>query len=237
MTKQELLDEVKLTLLQNGGVDNWDNYYESISNWERDNGCDVESSSDILDALSAGGVDNWTWYSESLDKYFEWKDHVNKFYDTPEFKDYDDWLDSENERIELEEKMLENSCDIIQELCENIFKNDEYDINLIHSLEYQTLVSALKEKFTLKDIVEVYNIVLSLPRFWAGLGTPEGLSIFNEAKTKAIKELKRKSSDGKFNGNEFLELARTIYIEKIVNSNTFKDELNKLIIKNNNGDQ
>ena len=61
-TKQELLDELKLELLEIGGVDNWQSYGDAIQEFKEENGFGDDehlNSKDTLVALESGGVDNW----------------------------------------------------------------------------------------------------------------------------------------------------------------------------------
>ena len=79
----------KLYLLQQGGVDNWEWYYESIEDYG-----DIETDMDLLYALESGGVDNWSWYSESLEHFFEWRSHVREHWNTNDYMDYDEFVET-----------------------------------------------------------------------------------------------------------------------------------------------
>ena len=81
---------------------NFSPIHTSSPPFENDN-YEIEDDADLLCALENGGVDNWEWYSESLGHYPEWEDHVNEFYETDNYLDYEDF-GIELERREKEER-------------------------------------------------------------------------------------------------------------------------------------
>ena len=176
MSKQELLDSVKISLLQAGGVDNWTWYSESIEQFENDN-YEIEDDADLLCALENGGVDNWEWYSESLGHYPEWEDHVNEFYETDNYLDYEDF------GIELERREKEERA---ERLAKKKAEEEAKPKSEIAQLKYDHLILAEKiAEFTDGERVEYfYKKVVESEGFWSGLGTDEGRSIFNEAKSE-----------------------------------------------------
>lgn len=80
--------EIRMILLDHGGVDNWTWYSESIQQWEEDNDREVEDDEDRLYALEQGGVDNWEWYGESLEGYYDWTEHVEEHWEKGDFMDF-----------------------------------------------------------------------------------------------------------------------------------------------------
>ncbi len=107
-------DELKLSLLENGGVDNWDGYGDAFSTFLEYN---PELSHDELfdnaklklAALESAGVNNWTWYEDSLSEYSEYCDYLDGLdeHTTPiDFEDFKANLETEEkkeaERIQLE---------------------------------------------------------------------------------------------------------------------------------------
>ncbi len=68
-------DDLKVSLLEAGGVDNWSYYGESISDFAELNSMEWDEvtadSSFLLVALESGGVDNWSGYGDSLEGYYE----------------------------------------------------------------------------------------------------------------------------------------------------------------------
>lgn len=211
MSKQELLDSVKISLLQAGGVDNWTWYSESIEQFENDN-YEIEDDADLLCALENGGVDNWEWYSESLGHYPEWEDHVNEFYETDNYLDYEDFV------IELERREKEERA---ERLAKKKAEEEAKPKSEIAQLKYDHLILAEKiAEFTDGERVEYfYKKVVESEGFWSGLGTDEGRSIFNEAKNKAQKHIK--DNNIPFTGANFFSVAQEIYIKKMIETDTF----------------
>ena len=79
-TKQELLDELKLELLEIGGVDNWQSYGDAIQEFKEENGFGDDeylNSKDTLVALESGGVDNWQGYGESLEYFYDYSEYLD----------------------------------------------------------------------------------------------------------------------------------------------------------------
>lgn len=78
----ELTDEELMQALEFGGVDNWNYYDESISNFRDEYDIPEDetlSPEDKLYALQIGGVDNWTYYSDSIENYIkEYKNQTSK---------------------------------------------------------------------------------------------------------------------------------------------------------------
>lgn len=78
-----ITDELKLSLLQAAGVDNWHGYEDSIEIYCEQVGMDSDDLTDtmLLEALEAGGVDNWEGYDiafEQLSDYEDYLDSLNK---------------------------------------------------------------------------------------------------------------------------------------------------------------
>lgn len=211
MSKQELLDSVKLSLLQAGGVDNWTWYNASIDQFEEDN-YEIEDDSDLLCALENGGVDNWEWYSESIGHYHEWEDHVNEFYDT------DDYLDYEDFGIELERRVKEEDA---ERLAKKKAEDDAKPKSETSQLKYSHSILAEKiSEFTGGERVDYfYKKVVESEGFWSGLGTDEGRLIFNEAKQKAQKHIK--DNNIPFTSENFFSVAQEVYIKKMIDTDTF----------------
>lgn len=100
---KEFLANTELYLLENGGVDNWDWYNESLSEANINS---ESSAAEIINALNNGGVDNWTWYGESLGRFSEYADYVHHLSSSVSFNEdallsYEDWVSLQDE-IEAE---------------------------------------------------------------------------------------------------------------------------------------
>lgn len=221
MNKQELLDNVKMSLLRSGGVDNWTWYSESIEQFEDDN-YEIEDDSDLLCALENGGVDNWEWYSESLGHFSEWEEHVNEFYGT------DDYLDYEDFGIELERHEKEEHAKRLAK------KKAEEEAKLkseTPQIKYNHLILAEKiSEFTGGERVDYfYKKVVESEGFWSGLGTDEGRLIFNEAKNKTQKYIKENNIP--FTSENFFSVAQEIYIKKIIDTDTFVNHVVGIIFE------
>lgn len=98
-TKQELLDELKLELLEIGGVDNWQSYGDAIQEFKEENGFGDDeylNSKDTLVALESGGVDNWQGYGESLEYFYDYSEYLDTVSEEDflagYYQDFDDFL-------------------------------------------------------------------------------------------------------------------------------------------------
>lgn len=97
---REHLEKTLLSLLDQGGVDNWSWYGESLQ--EADvNPCD-NTPSEVLAALEAGGVDNWSFYGEAIGEYPDYEDYVLALAEG-DYLSYDEWLPDQLDRISREE--------------------------------------------------------------------------------------------------------------------------------------
>lgn len=75
-TVEQLVTLARVSLLEQGGVDNWEWYSESLENYGYVKSEDVfKDAENFLEALMQGGVTNWDWYGDSvagLDEYEEY---------------------------------------------------------------------------------------------------------------------------------------------------------------------
>lgn len=75
-TVEQLVTLARVSLLEQGGVDNWEWYSESLENYGYVKSEDeFEDAENFLEALREGGVTNWDWYGDSiagLDAYEEY---------------------------------------------------------------------------------------------------------------------------------------------------------------------
>lgn len=75
-TVEQLVTLARVSLLEQGGVDNWEWYSESLENYGYVKSDDeFEDAENLLEALRQGGVANWDWYGDSvagLDEYEEY---------------------------------------------------------------------------------------------------------------------------------------------------------------------
>ncbi len=163
-------DELELSLLEAGGVDNWSNYDDAISDYldetnaKKDQYGDYDvklTSEEKLEALNNGGVDNWSWYGESLKWFSEYKDYVKSL---PEDYD-DDILDfySFVEQTEAAETVRIESERVADELERESTLKAEEVANLERMLkgkEYPQLYDFLKELYPLRTIEDIDNIYL-----------------------------------------------------------------------------
>jgi hypothetical protein len=92
LTVDALTDVAKMTLLSNGGVDNWDWYGQSLEDYGYEEVADpYEDAANWLSALEAGGVDNWDWYGESLTGLYEYEEYLEGLDDLTQALDVISW--------------------------------------------------------------------------------------------------------------------------------------------------
>jgi hypothetical protein len=92
LTVAALTDVAKMTLLSNGGVDNWDWYGQSLEDYGYEEVADpYEDAANWLSALEAGGVDNWDWYGESLTGFYEYEEYLEGLDDLTQALDVISW--------------------------------------------------------------------------------------------------------------------------------------------------
>lgn len=105
-TIEQLLAVAEVTLLEIGGVDNWDWYSEAMEDYTP-SGDEYEDAEDYLNALETNGVDNWDWYGESLTGLSEYEDYLRNLPSLDKVLDIYSWQlmqDSEEEEIVPEVK-------------------------------------------------------------------------------------------------------------------------------------
>lgn len=210
----DFVNETKLMLLEEGGVDNWEWYGESVNNYAEmidDPEADLDSA-ELLCALENGGVDNWEWYGESLREFGEWRDYVNEYVEANKtlsgVLDYHSW-EPEYLKQQQEEQVAAKEAAIKQKIADEEAEKKKKQLPVYDKLVDLIRSMGVKDS----DVQDVYSNVAAYKSFWAGLDCEEGKKVFNAAKMKTAKEIE----DGKVPPNEFLETARKHYIDKIVN--------------------
>lgn len=225
MGVEQLIDEVKIELLQSGGVDNWSWYSESISAYVEMNG-EIENDLDILYALEMGGVDNWDWYGESLGNFYEWTDHAREFFGTDKFIDFYTW-----DEIQVEEsKIKANEAYEKAEREKLIKEEEERRVKIENDLKEEShiiLYNIVIEKVGEEKALQYYTKLVESESFWSGLRTPVGQKIVDKAKKKAEKHIK----DNKlpFNMINFMPKAREFYVKEIIKTDEFKTRLSEIL--------
>lgn len=100
------LDSLELRLLEAGGVDNWEWYHESLSNyrnaWAIEDEFSELNESQTLAALNFGGVDNWEWYDESLGRFKEYKDYIEELPENSPYMEFNEFSEVKDREEELE---------------------------------------------------------------------------------------------------------------------------------------
>lgn len=105
-TIEHLLAVAEVTLLEVGGVDNWDWYSEAMEDYTP-SGDEYEDAENYLNALENNGVDNWDWYGESLTGLSEYEDYLRSLPSLENALDIYSWKllqDVEEEEIAPEEE-------------------------------------------------------------------------------------------------------------------------------------
>jgi hypothetical protein len=99
-TVEQLVTLAKATLLELGGVEDWDWYSVSLENYGYTPSTDeFEDAEALLDALEAGGVDNWDWYGESLTDLSRYKEYLESLPNLDEALDVYSWQEREKSAV------------------------------------------------------------------------------------------------------------------------------------------
>lgn len=79
-TVEQLVTFAQVSLLEAGGVDNWEWYSESLENYGYVKSDDeLEDAENLLEALRQGGVTNWDWYGDSIAGLDGYKEYLESF--------------------------------------------------------------------------------------------------------------------------------------------------------------
>lgn len=79
-TVEQLVTFAHVSLLEQGGVDNWEWYSESLENYGYVKSEDeLEDAENLLEALRQGGVTNWDWYGDSVAGLDGYKEYLESF--------------------------------------------------------------------------------------------------------------------------------------------------------------
>lgn len=107
-TVEEHLDNVFVTLLERGGVDNWTWYEDAMEEVEN-----PEDSSEVAQTLLNNGVDNWEWYEASLDDFFSYSEYVEL--NPNDYLGYDEWVKQKEQVVEVEtESRNEENVEVVR---------------------------------------------------------------------------------------------------------------------------
>ena len=91
-TVEQLVTLAHVSLLEEGGVDNWEWYSESLENYGYVKSADeFEDAEYLLEALRQGGVTNWDWYGDSVDGLNEYKEYLESLPSLGEALDVTSW--------------------------------------------------------------------------------------------------------------------------------------------------
>jgi hypothetical protein len=79
-TVEQLVTLARVSLLEAGGVDNWEWYSESLENYGYVKSEDeLEDAENLLEALRQGGVTNWDWYGDSIAGLDGYEEYLESF--------------------------------------------------------------------------------------------------------------------------------------------------------------
>lgn len=79
-TVEQLVTFAHVSLLEQGGVDNWEWYSESLENYGYVKSEDeLEDAENLLEALRQGGVTNWDWYGDSIAGLDGYEEYLKSF--------------------------------------------------------------------------------------------------------------------------------------------------------------
>ena len=79
-TVEQLVTLAHVSLLEAGGVDNWEWYSESLENYGYVKSEDeLEDAENLLEALRQGGVTNWDWYGDSIAGLDGYEEYLESF--------------------------------------------------------------------------------------------------------------------------------------------------------------
>lgn len=82
-TVEDHLIIARAHLLENGGVDSWEWYSDSLDDADYKKIEDpLEDAQNFLDALDDGGVRNWHWYGESITGLTEYEEYLESLNET-----------------------------------------------------------------------------------------------------------------------------------------------------------
>lgn len=91
-TVEQIVTLAHVSLLEEGGVDNWEWYSESLENYGYVKSADeLEDAENLLEALRQGGVTNWDWYGDSVDGLNEYKEYLESLPSLGEALDITSW--------------------------------------------------------------------------------------------------------------------------------------------------
>lgn len=223
-------DELKLSLLENGGVDNWDGYSDAFSTFLEYN---PELSDDELydnaelklAALESAGVNNWTWYEESLSGYSEYCDYLDGLdeHTTPiDFEDFKTNLETE-EKKEAERIQLEIENQRLKDENERLKQQEELRKIIQHPNVYDYIVQKYPNATSHEDIYhaivdgDVYNM------FDTNILTNEE---FVNAKREAI-------AAGNTTMKDFKTAARQLFADAILENRKIDLFIHKYLVQTN----
>jgi len=131
-------NSITLTLLKNGGVDDWEWYDTSLENLTEE---ELNDSNAFLNALENGGVDNWEWYDESLTDLFDYNSYLDSFEnENDEAYDFYEWQNHKDEIIQ-----------------KPIVENPAETEPTVEKSRIQSLISAISEIVGEDRAIEVYD--------------------------------------------------------------------------------
>lgn len=216
------LKELKLSLLEAGGVDNWSGYGDAIEYYMEENDLDDLTASEKLEALENLGVDNWSYYGESLDYYSAYVDYYNSN-DGESLMNFEEFVKMEHEKEKELERFAEDETSKQEEKLKAKLKAQVADTpeeELIH----KTLFTWLKTNYPDLSDIEVRNAYFNLLKVKGPY--QEQHKLFNAQ----FKQAKAYAKTQTTKIREFLVIASTEYIELVVKTPKFKDFVDSVIV-------
>jgi hypothetical protein len=98
-TIEQLVTLAQVSLLEAGGVEDWDWYNESLENYGYVKSDDeFEDAENFLEALRQGGVTNWDWYGDSIAGLDEYEAYLESLPNLDDALDVMSWKEMEKDK-------------------------------------------------------------------------------------------------------------------------------------------
>lgn len=215
MSINKYLDELKLSLLESYGVDNWSWYYESLNDFcennelERDE-LDAELT---LDALEAGGVDNWSGYGDALNGFSEYSDYVREMASAgKEYVDFDDYLAIlADEEAQEEKKRLEEIEAAEAAEAERLKAEEEKRFQDIESLEFPDLYRKLQRIYPDAETKPIYKQIIENTEVFSRATFPEVFEAAQDAVGRSVSKV-----------GEYIKAVRLEYMKRLIDKPEFE---------------